>query len=101
MHNYLRDEGCKAVAAVLPQTQIKELKCAPPAQALAVQRPLTLSTFPAPRPVLCGSLAGNKLTNGGKDMAAVLKLAEALPLSKLKSLECAAPHVLAICVSAP
>ena len=27
--NALKDEGCKAVAAVLPQTQIKELKCAP------------------------------------------------------------------------
>ena len=32
--NRLEDEGCKAVAAVLPETQIKELKCAPPAQAL-------------------------------------------------------------------
>ena len=42
----------------------------------------------------------NGLTNRGKDMAGVLKLAEALPLSKLKSLECAAPHILAVCVSA-
>ena len=29
MQNNLQDEGCKAVAAVLPQTQIKELKCSP------------------------------------------------------------------------
>ena len=36
-------------------------------------------------------MAGNFLTNNGKDMSGVLKLAEALPQSKLESLKCAAP----------
>ena len=43
------------------------------------------------------SLFFTELTNNGKDMSGVLKLAEALPLSKLESLKCAAsqPHMLA------
>ena len=45
------------------------------------------------------SLEGNDLTNYGRDMSGVLKLAEALPQSKLESLKCAtAPHVLAFLV---
>ena len=38
---------------------------------------------------LC-SLAYNGLTNSGKDMSGVLKLAEALPQTKITELECAA-----------
>ena len=37
------------------------------------------------------SLAGNNLTNEGKDMSGILKLAEALPPSQLTSLRCG-PH---------
>ena len=45
------------------------------------------------------SLAENMLTNRGQDMSGVLKLAEALPLSKVESLKCAAnPYVLHACV---
>ena len=47
------------------------------------------------------SLAGNNLTNAGKDMSGVLKLAEALPQSKLQSLKCVPTHVLAFLCSAP
>ena len=36
------------------------------------------------------SLEGNNLTDGGKDMSGVLKLAEAAKQSKLERLECAA-----------
>ena len=36
------------------------------------------------------SLDINNITNNGKDMSAVLKLAEVLPQSQLKSLRCAA-----------
>ena len=35
------------------------------------------------------SLEGNNLTNDGNDMSGMLKLAEALPQSKLESLKCA------------
>ena len=35
---------------------------------------------------------GNNLTDGGKDMSGVLKLAEAAKQSKLETLRCAAAH---------
>ena len=38
------------------------------------------------------SLERNNLTDGGKDMSGVLKLAEAAKQSKLERLECAAAH---------
>ena len=38
---------------------------------------------------LC-SLAYNNLTNDGRDMSGVLKLAEALPQTKIAELKCAA-----------
>ena len=41
------------------------------------------------------SLEYNNLTDNGEDMSGVLKLAKALPQSKLDSLKCAAAHVLA------
>ena len=47
------------------------------------------------------SLADNNLTNRGKDMSGVLKLAEALPQSKLENLKCAAAHMPAFCVQGP
>ena len=47
------------------------------------------------------SLRANILTNYGKDMSGVLKLAEALPQSKLKSLKCAAPMCSLFVFSAP
>ena len=99
--NALKNEGCKAVAAVLPQTQIKELKFAPAhlpqhlpycahlsAPAEHLHSSCTLS-HPA------HSLANNNLTNNGEDMSGVIKLAEALPQSQLQTLKCAAAHVLA------
>ena len=47
-YNGLMDEGCMAIAAVLPQTQVKELKCAAPQVcSLLCQRPMTFCTFPA------------------------------------------------------
>ena len=36
------------------------------------------------------SLANNKITNGGKDMSAVIKLAEVLSQTSITSLKCAA-----------
>ena len=45
-------------------------------------------------------MGNNKLTNYGKDMSGLLKLAEVLPQTKIKSLECAAAQVFAF-VSAP
>ena len=47
------------------------------------------------------SLAFNRLTNGGEDMSGVLKLAEALPQSKLESLMCAAAKCSLFVFSAP
>ena len=38
-------------------------------------------------------MAGNVLTNNGKDMSGVIKLAEALPQSQLQSLKCAAARM--------
>ena len=38
--------------------------------------------------ILARSLDGNQLTNGGKDMSAVLKLAEVLPQTKIQTLRC-------------
>ena len=38
--------------------------------------------------LLARSLDGNKLTNNGEDMSAVLKLAEVLPQTKLQTLRC-------------
>ena len=43
---------------------------------------MNFCTFPAP-----GSLASNNLTYRGKDMSGMLKLAEALPQSKLTSIK--------------
>ena len=39
------------------------------------------------------SLACNNLTNNGKNMSGVIKLAEALPQSQLQSLKCAATRM--------
>ena len=38
--------------------------------------------------ILARSLDGNNLTNSGKDMSAVLKLAKVLPQTKVQSLRC-------------
>ena len=46
-------------------------------------------------------MADNNLTNYGGDMSGVLKLAEALPQSKLQSLKCAAAHALGLFVQCP
>ena len=45
-----------------------------------------------PHPALY-SLYDNDLTNDGEDMSGVIKLAEALPQSKLQSLKCAAARM--------
>ena len=68
---------------------------------LRLQGPLNTFTSSAPTLTLPHSLAENNLTNRGQDMSGVLKLAEALPQSKLQSLKCAAAHVLAFCVQRP
>ena len=64
------------------------------------QCPLNTFTSSAPTLTLPHSLAENNLTNRGEDMSGVLKLAEALPLSKLQSLKCATqpPNMLAFLV---
>ena len=49
---------------------------------------------------LARSLGSNSLTNYGKDMSGLLKLAEVLPQTKIESLECATAQVFAF-VSAP
>ena len=50
-----------------------------------------LDTCPIAHPPLpASSLAGNNLTNNGKDMSGLLKLVEILPLTKIESLGCAA-----------
>ena len=65
---------------------------------LSLHRPIVftsvsapLDTCPIAHPPLpaCG-LAGNNLTNNGKDMSGLLKLVEILPLTKIESLGCAA-----------
>ena len=47
--------------------------------------------------ILACSLDGNDLTNRGKDMSAVLKLAEVLPQTKIQTLRCLS----AKCAAAP
>ena len=48
--------------------------------------------------ILSRSLDDNNLTNYGKDMSGVLKLAEVLPQSKIQTLRCASlPNAAAPC----
>ena len=49
------------------------------------QQPMTLV---ASQTALFGSLQNNNLTNYGKDMSGVHKLAEALPQTKIEKLKC-------------
>ena len=61
----------------------------------AARRPARSPTPNAPRRLrprfeCVRSLVGNNLTDGGKDLSGVLKLAEAAKQSKLEFLECAA-----------
>ena len=71
---------CEAVKA---SPTLTSLRCVPHSLPLLfVQRPMNVCTFPA-----LGSLAFNNLTDRGKDMSGMLKLAEALPQSKLTSIK--------------
>ena len=57
-----------------------------------------LDTCPIAHPPLPAcSLAGNNLTNNGKDMSGLLKLVEILPLTKIESLGCAAAAASSVC----
>ena len=48
--------------------------------------------------IIARSLDGNNLTNSGKDMSAVLKLAEVLPQTKIQTLRClSVPNAAAPC----
>ena len=82
-YNNIGVEGGKALAAVLPQTQITSLECAAACTAQQLLMPINTSLC------LC-SLAYNDLTNDGEDMSGVLKLAEGLPQTKITTLKCAA-----------
>ncbi len=50
--------------------------------------PLPESTLESLLSPLSHSLSDNNLTNDGKDMSAVLKLAEVLPQTKIQTLRC-------------
>ena len=79
--NKLGVEGGKALAEALPKSSLTSLECAAAhVLAFCVQGPLTC-TLPA------HSFGSNKLTNSGKDMSAVLKIAEVLPQTRLTSLK--------------
>ena len=92
--NNLGVEGGKAFAEALPKSSLTNLKCAAAhVLAFCVQRPLNTFTSSAPTLTLPHSLASNNLTNYGRDMSCVIKLAEALPQSKLQSLKCAAARM--------
>ena len=102
--NKLGPEGGKVFAEALPNSSLTSLKCAaaqPMCSPFCGQGPLNTFTSSALTLTLPRSLASNNLTNSGRDMSGVIKLAEALPKSKLQSLECAAAHVLAFLCSAP
>ncbi len=86
-------EGIDALCEGLKGSSVTSLRCvqttASP-QLHASRRTMSsphehTCTFPA-----LGSLASNELTNRGKDMSGVLKLAEALPKSQIRELRCAA-----------
>ena len=91
--NNLKAEGTAALAKVLPETKIESLKCA------ATERMRRESdsahyphlAFSPDRVAPCTrSLADNNITNYGKDMFAVIKLAEVLSQTSIASLKCAA-----------
>ena len=81
------------MAAALPSSSLTNLKCALPALILFCSAPAEHSSCTLSHPA--HSLAYNGLTNNGEDMSGVIKLAEALPQSKLQSLKCAAALALA------
>ena len=96
--NQLGPEGAAKLAEALMTNQtLKVLECVRP-QTLSLARgkaprPQPHPTAPRrlrPRVECVGSLKGNNLTDGGKDMSGVLKLAEAAKQSKLEKLTCAA-----------
>ena len=101
--NEIGVEGAKAIAAVLKDTQISTLRCAlpvTPVPHICTPLPVTLvphiCTWPIHKAsVLLNihlpstrSLNDNEILgpHPGKDMSAVLKLAEVLPQSQLQSL---------------
>ena len=86
--NALKDEGCKAVAAVLPQTQIKELKCAP-APATARQHLPPCAHLSAPHDIFHFSCTRHSLSLNFLKVEGGKAVAEALPKSSLTSLKCA------------
>ena len=87
--NAIGVEGASALAAVLKETQITNLRCAAAPECPFCQRPLTLVMSHHPHPFPCCSLSNNNLTNFGRDMSGLLKLVEILPQTKIESLECA------------
>ena len=54
-HNEIGDKGASALAAILKETMISNLKCAPPHPecSLSCQRPLTLVMSHRPYPAPC------------------------------------------------
>ena len=87
--NGIGDEGASALATILKETMISNLKCAAaPECSLSCQRPLTL-------PPSLGSLADNQLCgldyrgNGTYTAEGITKLCEGLKGSAVTSLECA------------
>ena len=94
-YNNMGAEGTAALAKMLPETQIKDLKCAAQRYFLRVRdgplsHPARIETRPG-RPACARSLNDNKITDGGEDMSAVIKLAKVLPQTSITNLECAAP----------
>ena len=100
-YNSIGPEGTAALANVLSQTQIQTLKCA----SAEISRrygplspPACIETRPG-RSACARSLGRNDITNNGKDMSAVIKLAEVLSQTSITSLGCAAsdsaiwPHI--------
>ena len=101
--NEIGDKGASALAAVLKETKITNLKCAAATECLiSCQRPLTLLTLPAPpsghsldKNAICGL---DKYDQGTYAAEGITKLCEGLKESSVTSLRCA--HSVCLCVSA-
>ena len=75
--NYIGDEGASALAAVLKETMISNLKCAAAARVFAfVSAPIDSHAYSLTNPILplaCSMAANNIGVEGASALAAILK----------------------------
>ena len=94
--NSIGDKGASALAAILKETQITNLKCAAP-------RAFAFVSMPIDTPPSLGSLADNQLCGLNNDgegtytAEGITKLCEGLKGSAVTSLECAAAPCSLLC----